>query len=558
MSRLTSRTDASEKLWDSVVKIFCSQTRPWLVRPWTTYSANRSYSTGFFIEGQKILCNAHGVTWATTIRVRKRGCSRKYDAKVLTISHECDLAVLVVENESFWKDTLPLEFANDLVRLLSEVDIIGYPLGGDAMSLTKGVVSRIGVMSYPHGLGSLPFVQTDAAINRGNSGGPAVQDGKVVGVAFSCATKANNIGYLIPIQVVKYFLRDVYSKAKEFRGFGALSFSFSRCENPSLREFFQLPEEKTGVVIRKVPKLSSAYKKLQVDDVLLKIGDHVVGNDGNITLGFLKMPKQQVSMNWIIALTSPGDNFKLNILRKGKLMDLDVPASKMDNYNRYFPWYQYDILPTYYVWAGLTFIHYTNQIKGMYPKRTIKKESNPESNDQHVVICPTILDHKVNQSYSKGLFRVRLVNGIEVHSVRDVMNIIESLKPDEYVRLEERKKDEGGVLIIIKKSAGDAAQKEIKERYKIGSMKSAALLIPPDGKWSSATLKLYYREVEALADEFLRIDLAQNGKKLQTLQAHALSYAVKLEPYNQGDGNLQSLMAKLKEMKIILENETDV
>jgi len=558
MTRLTSRIDASEKIWDSVVKIFSSVTWPWLVRPWTTCSATRSYSTGFFIEGRKILCNAHGVTWATTIRVRKRGSSTKYDAKVLTISHECDLAVLIVENKNFWKNTQPLEFGNDLVRLLSEVVVIGYPLGGDAMSLTKGVVSRIGVKSYPHGLGSLPFVQTDAAINAGNSGGPAVQDGKVVGVAFASVSKANNIGYLIPIQVVKYFLRDVYSDAKEFRGFGSLSFSFSKCENPSLREFFQIPSEQTGVVIRKVPKLSSAFKKLKVDDVLLKIGDHVVGNDGNITLDFLKMPKQQVSMNWVIALTSPGQNFKLSILRNGEAMNIDVRASKMDNYNRYFPWYQYDILPTYYVWAGLTFIHYTNQIKGIYPKRNIKKESNPESNDHHVVICPTILDHAVNQSYSKGLFRVRLVNGIEVHSVRDVMNIIESMKPDEYVRLEERKKDEGGVLIIIKKSAGDAAQKEIKERYKIGSMKSADLLLPADGTWSSAAVKLYYKEVEALAEEILRVDSEHSGKKLQALQAHALSYASKLEPYNQGDGNLQSLMAKLKEMKIILENETNL
>ena len=132
------------------------------------------------------------------------------------------------------------------------------------------------------------------------------------------------------------------------------------------------------------------------------------------------------------------------------------------------------------MWAGITFIHYTNKIKDLYPKWNIKKESNPESNDQHVVICPTILDHRVNQSYSKGLFRVMTVNGIEVHSVRDVMNIIESLEPEEFVRLEEKKKDEGGVLIIIKKSAGDVAQREIKERYKIGSMKSSDLLLPRD------------------------------------------------------------------------------
>jgi len=555
--RQASRTDAGEIIWESVVKIFCSVTWPWLVRPWTTCAATRKYSTGFFIQGRKILCNAHGVTWATTIRVRKRGSSKKYDAKVLIISHECDLAVLEVEDENFWKKTQPLEFANDLVRLLTEVVVIGYPMGGDAMSLTKGVVSRIGVKSYPHGYGFLPYVQTDAAINFGNSGGPAVQNGKVVGVAFASMTKGNNIGYLIPVQVVKYFLRDVYSDAKEFRGFGALSFSFSRCENPSLREFFQLPSEKTGVVIRKVPKLSSAYETLLVDDVLLKIGDHVVGNDGNITLGFLKMAKQQVSMDWVIALHEPGQNLKLNILRKGKEMDLIVTMSKMDNYNRYFPWWQYDVLPSYYVWAGLTFTHYTNDVKKLYPKKTIKKDSDPESDEQHVVICPTILDHAVNQSYTKKMFRVMLVNGIEVHSVKDVMNIIESIEPEGYVRIEEKKQDEGGVLIIIKKSDGDAAQKEIKERFKIGSMKSADIMQPPDGTWSSAALKLYYKEVNELAEEILRIDTEHKGKKLQALHSHALTYASKMESYNKGDGNLKSLIAKLREMRILFENEKD-
>jgi len=563
MIRLASGTQANEKIWESVVKIFCSSTLPWFVRPWSTCSATRSYSTGFFIRGHKILCNAHGVTWATTIRVRKRGSSKKYDAKVLIISHECDLAVLEVDSKSFWKDTEHLEFGTDLVRLLTEIVVIGYPMGGDSMSLTKGVVSRIGVLSYPHGYASLPFVQTDAAINPGNSGGPAVQDGKVVGVAFCGYSKSHrisNIGYLIPIQVIEYFLQDVYSNAKEFRGFGELSCSFSISENPSLREFFHMPPEKPGVVIRTVPQLSSAYKLLQVDDVLLKIGDHVIGNDGNITLGFLKMPKQQVSMNWVVALTSPKQKLTLSILRKGKEMTLVVPTSKMDNYNRYFPWYQYDQLPTYYVWAGLTFIHYTNKIKSLYPKRNIEKEANPESNEHHVVICPTILDHPVNQSYSKRLFRVTLVNGIEVYSVRDVMELIESTKPDDFVRLEEREKGEGGVLIIIKKSKGDAAQEEIKKRYKILSMKSADLLEPCNGKLSKASTKLYYRQLEELAEEHFQIspDKLENSEKLQVLQAHALSSAVKLGKYNQGDGNLDSLLAKLREMKYILDTGTDL
>lgn len=557
--RIEDNSDAMEKIWDSVVKISCCVTKPCLERPWTTCESTQTRSTGFFIEGRKIMCNAHCVTWATTIWVRKRSSSRKYGAKVFMISHECDLAVLEVDNDNFWKNTHPIQLGNNRVHQLSEVVVIGYPMGGSGISLTKGVVSRIGMMTYSHGDGYLPFIQTDAAINRGNSGGPALQYGKVIGVAFSGLSKANNIGYLIPVQVVKFFLHDVYSEAAEFRGFGEIPFTFSKCENPSWRQFFELPSTKTGVVIREVPWLSSAYKKLKFGDVLRKIEKHVVGNDGKITLGFHNMPKQQVSLDWVIALSTPGKNLRFSILRKGKAMDLDIEVGKMDNYNRYFPWYQYDVPPTYYIWAGLTFIHYTAEVKKLFSKQDIPMSSDPMSNNRKVVVCPTILDHPVNQSYRRRLFRVRYVNGIDVNSVRDVMKIIESIEPDDFVRLAEEHSNEVGVLMIIKKSAGDAAEKQIKKRYGIISMKSADLL-QSDETWSSAAVELYYKELNQLAEDFLCVETTQEecGWQLHTLHAQALSYAEKLEPNYQGDGNFQSLIVKLKEMKNILGRETDL
>jgi len=556
---MEDNSNAMEKIWDSVVKISCCVTKSCLERPWTTCDSTQTRSTGFFIEGRKIMCTAHCVTWATTIWVRKQSSSRKYSAKVFMISHECDLAVLEVDNEKFWKNTLPIQLGNDRVHLLSEVVVIGYPGGGTGISLTKAVVSWIGMSTYCHGYGYLPSIQIDAAIKRGNSGGPALQNGKVIGVAFSGSSKANNIGCLVPVQVVKHFLWDVYSEAAEFRGFGEISFTFSNSENPSWRQFFELPSTKTGVVIREVPRLSSAYKKLKFGDVLLKIEKHVVGNNGNITLGFHNMPKQQVSIDWVIALSTPGKNLRFSILRKGEAMDLDIEVGKMDNINRYFPMYQYDVPPTYYVWAGLTFIHYTNEVRKLFSKPAIKMSSDPVSNNRKVVVCPTILDHPVNQPYERRIYRIRSVNGINVNSVRDVMKIIESIEPDDFVRLADERRNEVGKLMIIKKSAGDAAEKQIKKRYKIISMKSADLLLSNE-TWSSAAVELYYKELNQLAEDFLSVETTQeeSGWQLHTLHAQALSYAEKLEPNNQGDGNFQSLIVKLKEMKNILGRETDL
>lgn len=75
----------------------------------------------------------------------------------------------------------------------------GYPAGGEQISYTRGVVSRIELQNYVHiGNRSLLAVQTDAAINPGNSGGPVIQDDRVVGVAFQGVPGLENAGFFIP------------------------------------------------------------------------------------------------------------------------------------------------------------------------------------------------------------------------------------------------------------------------------------------------------------------------------------------------------------------------
>merc|ERR1712083_437910 len=89
-----------------------------------------------------------------------------------------------------------------------------------------------------------------------------------------------------------------------------------------------------------------------------------------------------------------------------------------------------------------------------------------------------------------------MVNGEKVYSVRDVVNMIETAKPDDFIRLE------GDSLLIIKKSAATAAEMEIRKRYKIEELKSSDLYLPDFG----ATCRQYYRELYALADKLFDLD----------------------------------------------------
>lgn len=128
-------------------------------------------------------------------QVKRRGDDTKFLAKVLAIGTECDVALLTVDDDAFWEGLRPLEFGG-LPRLQDAVAVVGYPIGGDTISVTSGVVSRIEVLSYAHGSTELLGIQIDAAINSGNSGGPVFNSrGECVGIAFQSLTgDAENIG----------------------------------------------------------------------------------------------------------------------------------------------------------------------------------------------------------------------------------------------------------------------------------------------------------------------------------------------------------------------------
>lgn len=134
--------------------------------------------------------------YGSLIQVKKRQSEKKFTAYVTAVSHECDLAVLAVEDNSFWDDVEPLTFG-ELPDLFEDVSVVGYPIGGDSVSITSGVVSRIEMQEYVQASAQLLAIQIDAAINPGNSGGPVVNsDNKVIGVAFQSLSseETENIG----------------------------------------------------------------------------------------------------------------------------------------------------------------------------------------------------------------------------------------------------------------------------------------------------------------------------------------------------------------------------
>ena len=143
----------------------------------------------------------------------------------------------------------PLNFGG-IPALESTVSAYGYPIGGERMSVTTGIVSRIDFNLYTHSaIDSHLAIQISAQINPGNSGGPVMQNGKVVGVAFQgySGDIAQGVAYMIPTPVIRRFLKDI--EDGHYDRYVDLGITYSKLQNPAQRHFLGLKDDDRGVLV---------------------------------------------------------------------------------------------------------------------------------------------------------------------------------------------------------------------------------------------------------------------------------------------------------------------
>jgi S1-C subfamily serine protease len=510
--------DYYDEVFDSIVKIYATHNyEPDTTMPWQKGHSYASYSSGFVIDGRQILTNAHSVEYAGQVLVRRRGSSMKYRAKIETVANECDLAVLTIEDESFWttqtdysdsdsnnddntnKETagtaaaendaiFPLEFG-ELPELQDEVEVLGYPTGGDSLSVTKGVVSRIEATEYAQCSGShLLAIQIDAAINGGNSGGPVVDatSGKVVGIAFQSLEQAENIGYVVPVTVVLHFLEDIRRHGR-YSGVTCLGIRFAKLENESMRSYLKLPKEtKGGVMVRNCFPTCLSKEVLKENDVILSIDGIPVASDGNVP--FRRNGRERVSFASYVQTKFANESVKLDLWRNGGPDSVDVPLAISKDL---VPSHWDNQAPPYLIVGGLVFsvlsVPYLEDSGcwGEYVSDSLNYLMNKlheplEYEDDQVVILINVLAHPKNTGYD-GLTDMHLVscNGAKVRSLRHLQELLkedeeQGEERNEYLRFDFGSASStssgtggGGTLVVLETSSLEEIDKEIREEHAI-------------------------------------------------------------------------------------------
>lgn len=454
------------KMRRSLVRIQTVAQQPDYTTPWSPGRIGRGTGAGFVITGNRILTNAHVVSNSRLITVTREGDPKPYPARVAVVAHDCDLAIIEPLNPVFFQGMEALDFGG-LPAIESTVMAYGYPIGGDRLSVTRGIVSRIDFQTYSHsGADAHLSIQIDAAINPGNSGGPVMQDGMVVGVAFQgySGDVAQSTGFMIPTPVVNRFLTDIEDGV--YDRYMDLAFTYFPLFNPAARRAKGLESDDVGVLVGTVFGGGSSHGIVLSGDVIVAIDGNEVSSDGSVD-----MDGERIEMAEVVERKFKGDVVNLDVIRGGEQISLKVPLEEP------FPFSQfanaYDVKPKFLVFGGLVFqpvdqnfisaTRLENQrTKFLYDNFLADQLYNER---EEIVILSSVLDDPVN-SFA-DTFRHAIIEKVNNKPIRTLQDLADAFDTgsDTYV-LEFLG---GSRPFVMEADAVDAARERILANYGVRS-----------------------------------------------------------------------------------------
>lgn len=432
----------------SVVKVFVRSSQPNWTSPWQQRPQRSGTGSGFCINTsqRQVLTNAHVVGDAVMVRVRRYGHAARYPAKVLCISHQVDLALLEVPADACWEAPPALssiELSEEVPNLDSDVLTVGYPMGGENICVTRGVVSRIDLMDYtfsPAGGERQLVMQVDAAINPGNSGGPVLDaTGKAVGVAFAKIQNSANIGYVIPGSVVRFFLRGVATcRSPRLCDLGV---RLQNTRSVALRQHRGLePGSETGALVSDVAPLSAAAAAgVKAGDILLAIDDVPLAEDGSIPF----RDAERIGYDFLVSRRVVGDSFRVTLWRSDeeKEVELQLSASPVP---RLVPRKAgVDAVPSYLVLGGLVFVPLSlpwllarySEVRKVPADLQAKLFDHKEHPEEEVVVLSKVLAAEVNYGYEDfPSCQLLTFNGMKVQSLRQLRQMAMAGSEERFLR----------------------------------------------------------------------------------------------------------------------------
>ncbi len=462
--------DATHDPSPAIVKIYVAAVMPDAFAPWRPGFSSDKTGSGAVIEGHRILTNAHVVEGHTFVQVRLHGHPEKHPARVTFVSHEADLALVELEEPDRLDDIEPLPLG-DLPALRAEVSALGFPEGGDTLSITKGVVTRVEHVMYLQSWARLLSIQMDAAIGAGSSGGPLVHEGSLVGVAAQTTVTNDTIGCAVAAPVVRQFLEDVADGRVD--GVPSLRIDTQPLGNPALRASLGVPEGETGALVRTVAPKSPAAGILLPGDVLTAVDGLDVADDSTVEL----RGRERTDLTYGIDRHQVGETVTVRFLRNGEAREAEVELGLALGEAELIP-RLHEQSGDYYIYGGLVFLSLTRdyliratETNAFNWTLTPYLSTDLEHPGEQVILLQSVLTAAVNQGYGKAVGEViQSVDGQPVKSLRELAALAER-GDGPYVTFGYR---DGGRVTLDREEARRATP-TLLQRHGIASDRSASL-----------------------------------------------------------------------------------
>jgi S1-C subfamily serine protease len=378
------------------------------------------------------------VTYDTQIFVQANQSSEKLAARVVANAPAVDLAVLAIDDESFFRTHPAIPFGEGLPNIKDQVNVYGYPIGGEQLSITQGIVSRIDHTRFSDtGMGLR--IQIDAAINPGNSGGPAVAGGKIVGLVFGKITEADNIGYLLAVEEIQTFLQDI--EDGRYDGKPLLFDQSQSTENEALRARLKLPKDRGGVMVTQPFRQEASYP-LKTGDVITHIGDQPLDCQGQIAI----QDGLRGSYQYLVGKRAVNGKVKLAILREGKPLTVEVPVSSdarraIQGLNGRYP--------RYFIYGPMVFSTASQELRNQLSEEFVCRllaiqsplvqrlaDQRTFEGEELVILGYSLFPHRIAKGYDRTTFGVvTRVNGAAVRNLNHVVELLRDAS-GEFVTIE--------------------------------------------------------------------------------------------------------------------------
>src|SRR5437660_1374987 len=301
-------------------------------------------------------------------------------------------------------------------------------------------------------------------IKSDNSGGPAMQDAKVVGVAFQSYSGdvAQGVAYMIPTPVITRFLKDISDA--HYDKYVDLGITFSKLQNSAQRRFLGLKDDDRGVLVSTVVAAGPSAEVLRPGDVLLAIDDHPIASDSNVEL-----EGQRADFQEVVERKFNGDSVKFDVWRNKQPISVTMKL--------YTPWpyliqgHSYDVRPRYVLYGGLLFQPLNLDLIEAYRPTDLRLRHFFEYfvleqlylQHPDVIVLTNILPDPINTyltPYRGGI--VDEINGKKIRRLDELTNAFAENSEHFVIRMVG-----DGPPLVLDRNKVESARERIKTRYNV-------------------------------------------------------------------------------------------